>query len=36
MTEGDNASPEVGVQGDVNVTMEIKETIPFGPFSGSE
>ena len=36
MTEGDNASPEVGVQGDVNATAEIEETISFGPFSRLE
>jgi len=36
MTEGDNASSEVRVWGDVNATTEIEETILFRPFSRSE
>ena len=36
MTEGDNALPKVRVQGDVNATTEIEETILFKPFSRLE
>jgi len=36
MTEGDNASPEVRVQGDINATMEVEKTILFRSFSRLE